>query len=161
VEVDQDHLGSRNKPQVLLRVAVKIVIELRQLSATHHDGFSYKVGRIHLEITVLTSVDVQQPGDQRPLKSSALPAEMIEATSGQLRSALEIDDAQRLAQIPVRFRLEIVAARPTLLAHHSVAFLTGTNRDFGRGYIGHLEKQPVELRLVSVRLRGQVAHALP
>ena len=64
----------------------------------------------------LADVQVEHPGDQRPLQARPRPAEHVEARAGDLDALLEIDDAQRRTQVPVRLGLEIearVARRPS------------------------------------------------
>ena len=102
MQVRQRHLGRRHEPVVLFGVVVEVVAELRQLAGVPHRLFLHHRRQVHLRVAVLVDVQLQHEGDQRPLQPRARALQHVEAAAGQLHAALEVDDAQRLAQLPVR-----------------------------------------------------------
>jgi len=52
-------------------------------------------------------VHVEHPADQRPLQRRARPLQHVEARARDLHAALKVDDAQRLADLPVRAHREV------------------------------------------------------
>ena len=66
-------------------------------------------------------MQVEHPGDQGALQARPGPAEHVKARAGDLDALLEVDDAQRRAQVPVRLGLEVELAgsRPPCAARRS------------------------------------------
>ena len=102
---------------------VEVVGKLGQLPGAEKRGRLDHEGRVLLGVA-LADVQVEHIGDQRPLEARPGAAEHVEARTGDLDAALEVDDAERRAQVPVRFRLEIefrqLANRPE---DHVLAFI--------------------------------------
>ena len=63
--------------------------------------------RQHLGVAVLAGVQVEHEGDQRALESRAGAEGDGEARAGELGAALEVEDAQRRPEVPVRLGLEV------------------------------------------------------
>ena len=62
-------------------------------------------------VAVLARVQVEHEVDQRAREPRAGAAQHREPRAGDLRAALEVDDAERRPEIPVRLRLEVERAR--------------------------------------------------
>ena len=60
---------------------------------------------------MLLDVQIEHPGDQRPLQPRAGALQHVEARAAELDAALEVDDVQLRAEIPVRLRLEVERPR--------------------------------------------------
>ena len=60
---------------------------------------------------MLARVQIEHEVDQRARQPRAGAAQHREAGAGNLRGALEIENAERGAEIPVRLRLEVERAR--------------------------------------------------
>ena len=85
----------------------------------------------------LADVQVEHPGDQRALQARAGAAEHVEARAGHLDAALEVDDAQRRAQVPVRFGLEVELRDLADRAQDDILVLVLADRACaGRGVLG-------------------------
>ena len=65
--------------------------------------------RVDLGVAVLRGVQVEHPRDQRALQPRAPALEHVEARARDLHAALEVDDAERGAELPVRLRREVEA----------------------------------------------------
>ena len=68
--------------------------------AAHHQRRNY------FEVSLLANLDVEHPRDQSALEPRAGAAQEIEARPLQLHAAIEIDDAEILAKLPMRQRFE-------------------------------------------------------
>ena len=95
-----------HEPEVVLGVVVEVIGELGQLAGADHALPLDHEGRVDLLIAVLAGVQVEHEGDEGPLQPGAQPLEDVEAGAGELDAALEIDDAQVFAQLPVGGRRE-------------------------------------------------------
>src|SRR5581483_7300060 len=76
--------------------------------------------RLDLAVSMLARVQVEHEIDQRAGQLRAGAAENGEARTREPRRALEIEDAERRAEIPMRLRLEIEASRLAVPAHFDV-----------------------------------------
>src|SRR5438874_1453648 len=92
-------------------------------------------------------VQVEHEGDQGALQPGARVPEDEEARAGKLDAALEVDDAERLAQLPVWLRLEVVSLLDALGTHYDVARLIRSNGHVLRGDVWHFEEESVQLGL--------------
>ena len=79
-------------------------------------------------------------------------AQHVEARAGHLHAALEVDDAQVLRQLPVRFRHEVERALLPMLGNDDIAALVGRNRHVRQGYVRHVQHEPVEASVDAVDL---------
>ena len=91
-------------------ILVEIVGELGQLPRAVDRGGLDHEGQVLLAVA-LADVQVEHPGDQRALQARARAAQNVEARAGQLGAALEVDDAQSRAEVPVRLGCEVEFAR--------------------------------------------------
>jgi hypothetical protein len=56
-------------------------------------------------------VEVDHPGDEGALQVRASAAKDVKPGARQLRASLEVDDAQRFTDLPVRLRLKVERRR--------------------------------------------------
>ena len=121
VQIRDRHFRRRNqveRARIVLSAAPgleQVVLEFRQLpGAAHRLGVDQK-WRINLGVAVLAGVQIEHEGDQRALEPRAEPPQHRETRAADLGRALEVQNAQRGAELPVRLRLEIEArlCRPT------------------------------------------------
>ena len=113
VEIGDGHLGGRDEEEPVVGV-VRLVLELRELRGADHRLAPHQVRRCDLAVPVLAR-DVEHERRQRALQTRAVAAQDREPRAADLRGALEIEDAEPLADLVVRQRIEVErsAARPT------------------------------------------------
>src|SRR5207249_416375 len=97
VEIGEGCFGGRDEPEVLLRVVIEVLAELRQVARAEEVLLAHHEGRIDLGVAVLTGMDIEHEVDEGALKAGATALEDVGAGAGNLYAALEIDDAQLLA----------------------------------------------------------------
>src|SRR5207237_1727440 len=114
VEIRHRNLGSRYEVEVVFRIAIEVVAELRKVSRSVEAFLAHHRRRINLGVAVLARVKVEHERDERALKARTVTLEDIKARAGDLYAALKIDDAERLAEVRVRARLEVEDARRSL-----------------------------------------------
>jgi hypothetical protein len=93
--------------KVFLGVAIEHIAKLGQVARADHDFGAHHEGRIDFLVAVLVDVNIGEPIDQRPLQSRTGALEQIETRAGKFDPALEVDDAQPGANLPVRQRREV------------------------------------------------------
>ncbi|GBD19307.1 hypothetical protein HRbin27_01813 [bacterium HR27] len=93
---------------------------------------------------MLVDVEVDHPGDERPLEPGEVATQDVEAAAGNLHTAREVDESQFLGDFPVRLDRKIERARLTPMAHDDVAALVGADRNIRIGQIGNLKQQCLE-----------------
>ena len=81
-------------------------------------------------------VAVEHPLDEGPLELGAGTGERVEARPRYPLAALEVEDAQGLADLPVRPWLEVESGQVGVLAQHDVAGLVLAVGHVGRGDVG-------------------------
>ena len=86
-------------------------------------------GRQHLAIAVLPGVDVEHEGGEGPLEPRSRARQQREASSGNLRGALEVQDPECLAELPVRPGLEVEAPGLSPSSRLGVRLLVGADGD--------------------------------
>ncbi len=128
----------------------------------------HQEGRQHFGVAVLAGVHVEHEIDERALQLRAQAPVQGEARAGDLGGALEIQDAQFRAQVPVRLGLEIELRRLAHAPHFHVVVGVSAHRHGFVRHIGDAGQQFAELlvqRLSPVRrgrrsLRRHGAHLL-
>src|SRR4030095_11335345 len=116
--------------------------------------------RLDLGVPVLFGVQVEHEIDQRSRESGAGTDKCRKARGGDLRSSLEVDDAKRGAEIPVRLRGE--SKRPWFAAA-SYFDIARCARPYGYARVRHVRnRQEVTLPLLlnRVELRTRLLDAL-
>jgi len=106
VQASEGHFGSGDHVQVFFVVLVQVIGELGKLPGSPHGFRIHHEGRLDLQVPVLLRVKVKHEGQQGPFKPSPQPFQDREAALGQGCPLLEIQNAQGLAEIPVRLGLE-------------------------------------------------------
>ena len=145
MQVGEGDLGGANEPKVVFHVVVNVLLKLGQLRGANQAlTLDYGWG-IDLGVTVLLDVQVQHPGDERPLQARPQPAQHVEAGAGELDTALKVHDAQHWPQIPVRQRLKAELSRLSLGAQNDVLTLVLAHRHTFVGQVGHVQLCVVEL----------------
>ena len=120
IEVGDGNLGGGDQPVVVvfelaarsglgvgIGAAEQILGKLGQLAgAEERLGVDHE-GRQHLGVAVLLGVQVEHEADQRPLQPRSRAHVDGEARPAQLGGAFEVENAERLADLPVRLGLEV------------------------------------------------------
>src|SRR5262249_7916360 len=108
MEVRERHLRRRDEIQIPVAGNLEqILLELRQLPRTGERRGIDQERRLHFAIAVFACVEIEHEIDQRAFESRARAAQNGEARAGHPRRALEIDDAERRAELPVRLGIEV------------------------------------------------------
>ena len=76
--------------------------------------------RLDFAVAVLARVQIEHEVDERAREPRAGAAQHGEPRAGDLGGALEVDDAERRPEIPVRLRLEVERARLAVAPHFDV-----------------------------------------
>ena len=96
---------------------------------------------------MLARVEVEHPRDERALQARPGAAQHVEARPRDLDAALEVDDAELRAELPVRQRREIEAGELAFRPQDHVGRLVRADGDIGVREIRNLEHPAVELLL--------------
>ena len=83
--------------------------------------------RQHLPVAVLLDVHVEKELDERPGQARGRAREDRESRTRDLGGALEVEDAERRAEVPVRLGLEVEPARLSPRALDAVRRLVGAS----------------------------------
>jgi hypothetical protein len=110
VDVRDRHLCGGIQEQVVLADVVHVRFQLGQLPGAVQRGAPDDVRRRHLGVAVVAHVEVEHERDQRPLQPRAHAGEQQEARARDLRRPLEVQQAERRGQVPVRLRGEVELA---------------------------------------------------
>ena len=111
-EVGQRHLGGRD--QEIPAVACdreQIFLELRQLARAEQRVLVDEIRHVSLGVAVLLRMHVEHELDQRAVKPGDSAVQNDESAAGELRSRLEIEHAERPAEVGVVPGLELELAR--------------------------------------------------
>ncbi len=121
MQVRERHLRGRHQIEIPLpRDLEEIGLELRQIpGAGQRRGVDHE-RRLDLAVAVLARVQVEHEVDQGAREPRAGAAQHRESRGRDFRGPLEVENAERFAQIPVRQRLEVERARLTVPANLDV-----------------------------------------
>ena len=112
MHVRQRHFGGRNQIQIpVARNLEQVGLELREIAGPGQRRLVGEKGRRHFRVPVRARVQVEHEVDQRPLETRGGAGQHREPRTGDLRSSLEVDDAERRTEVPVRLRYEPEIAR--------------------------------------------------
>jgi len=144
VHVGHADLGGGQHVQVGLRVEVDDIPELGELSRPDHALLFDHEGRVQLR-PPMGEVIVEHPVGQSALQAGARPGQDVEARPGLLDAALEIDDAQRRAKVPVGLRLKVEFRQRAVRGMRDVVRVAHANRHGLMGQVGQPQHHVVQL----------------
>ena len=98
----------------------QVLLELRQVAGADERRRSDEKRRLHLGVAVLARVQVEHERDERARQPRAGAEQHREARAGHPRRPLEVEDAERGPEVPVRLRLEVERPRLASTAHLDV-----------------------------------------
>ena len=116
MNVRQRHLGGRNQKEIPVAGDLEeIGFELRQLARRFERRAIDEIRRHDLQVPVLARVQVEHEIGQRSRQPRARAEQHRKPGAGHLRGALEVENAKRRPEIPVRqrFEIELSSALPT------------------------------------------------
>ena len=120
-----------------MRHEEQVFLEFRQLAGAKKRLVAHQQRRIDLHVPVFTGVQVEHELAKRAFKARQCTLDHGEARAGEFCRCLEIHQAERLAQLIMLLRLEIIGRQPANLAHlHVGAFVRSDRHVFERD-IGH------------------------
>ena len=148
MQVSERHLGGGDQEHVAAHM-VGVILELGQLARAEH-GLALDHHRRPPLLEATRSVRIDEEVDERALQTGAQTAQHGEAAARKLVAALEIQDVQIGAQIPMRFGLEALRleiARGAPAADLGVLGLVLADGRLVVGEVGRMGDQVVELAL--------------
>ena len=107
VQVNQGHLAGRDQVTRIGLDLEHFLLELGQLAAAEQALALDQVGRRNLGVAMLLGVQVEHEGAERPLQSCPPTEVGGEPGTGKLGAALEVEDPELRADVPVGLRLEV------------------------------------------------------
>ena len=159
MEARQRDFGGGNEVQPFARPE-EVRLELRKVSGSEKGlGVVQDRGR-DLPVPVLARLEVEHERRERARQPRAGAGQHREPGAGQLRAALEVENAERGPEVPVRGRLEVEAAR---LAPRALDPVGGLVAPAGDRVVGHI-RDPLlgrrQLRVDALGLRLELANLL-
>ena len=139
MQVDQGHLPGRDEVARVRLDVEEVLLELRELAAADQAVPLHQERRQHLGVAVLPGVKVEHEGGERPLQARAQPHVGHEARAGQLGAALEVENPELGADVPVVPGFEVEAGRFADDPLDPVGRLVGAHRNRLVGDVRHLE----------------------
>ena len=135
VQVGKHDLGGGDQ-EVVARDVVGVVLELWQLTRAKHGLTLDDDGRPPL-LKTTAGVRIEEEVDKGAFQAGASATENGKTAAGELVAALEVEDVQIGAQIPVRLKVEVELARGAPAATLDVLVLVlavrrGLARNVGR-----------------------------
>ena len=158
VQVGKHDLGGGDQ-EVVARDVIGVVLELGQLTRAKHGLTLDDDGRPPL-LKATAGVRVKEEVDEGTLKTGAGATENGKAATGELVAALEIEDVEVGAQVPVRLKVEVELARgaPTT-ALDVLVLVLAVRRGLARD-VGKVSHKVVLLLLESGAALGQTVNLL-
>ena len=158
VQVGEHDLGGGNQ-EVVARDVIGVVLELGQLTRAEHGLTLDDDGRPPL-LEATARVRVQEEVDKGALQAGAGATENGEAAAGELVAALEVEDVEVGAQVPVRLKVEVELARGAPAATLDVLVLVLTVRGGIARNVGQVSHEVVLLLLEGGAALGQTVNLL-
>ena len=107
VHVRERDLGGRHHVQIPVAGDLEEVrLELRQVAGSGQRCAVHHERRLDLGVAMVGRVQVQHEVDQRACEPRTCADQHREPGARDLRAALEVDDAERRAKVPMRLRVE-------------------------------------------------------
>ena len=159
MQPDQLRLRRRYEPYVVILVAVEILVEVRKVRAPEQGLSPRDRRRVDLGETRL-DLEIDHPRDERALQRRTGAPKHVEPRAGELRAARDVEDAERLADLPVRARLDRELLR-RVLADHRVVVLVLALRHARIDHVRDPQELLVALGLKRVQVPGDRLDALP
>src|ERR1041385_457984 len=144
VQVGHRHLGGGNEEEIIPRDLVLVFLELGELPGAGERVAVDEERRRHLEVAVLAGMEIEHETGEPAHQPRPQAGEEREAGARDLGAPYEIENPERLPELPVRPRREIEARRLTAGADDAI----GGGRsggDRGVGKVGESEEGLVQL----------------
>ncbi len=107
MQIGDRHLCCRHEKQIVFRIVIHRVAELRQMRRTERRFLLHKIRRQHFGVTVFARMHVNEPIDERALQTRAPTFQHVTARAVNLDATLKVHETQRGAQVPMWQRREI------------------------------------------------------
>ncbi len=153
MEVGERHLGGRYQKEVpVAGDPEQIGFEFRELPGGLERCTIDEIRWHDLQVPMLTRLHVEHEVRKRPRQPRARAEQNRKPRAGNLRRALEIENAESGTEIPVRLRLEVERRRFTPRAHDDVVRFTLTDGHAGMRQVGqrHEQNRPLLLHLIEL-----------
>ena len=156
MQVRQRHFGGGDEIEALAG-AEQVLLELGKLpGAEERLGIDEK-RRVHLFVSVRARLEVEHERSERAGEASARAGQNGEPRAREPGAALEVQNAERGTQVPVRRGFEVEAARLSPRALDPVRGLVGSAGDRLLRRVGNPLLGGRQLFLDALRLRLQIA----
>ena len=116
--------------------------------------------RLHLDVSVLAGVQIEHEVDERARHPGAHPHQHREPGAAHARRALEVDDAERGADLPMRPRIEVERRRLAVPAHELIVLCRPADRHAGVRQVRQRQQQCRALVLGLIELDLELADLL-
>ena len=130
----------------------QILLELRQVARAGQRRGVHQERRLDFGVAVLARVEIEHEVDERAGEPRAGAHQHGEARAGHAGGALEIQDAERGAEFPVRLRFEVERRRLPVLTHDLIVLGALADRHAGVGHVGQAQQQLLALRFDRLQL---------
>jgi len=144
-QVRDRNLRGRNREERVVAQRVHVFLELRQLAGAGHRVAIDEERHLRLLVAELARVQVDAEVHQRTLQPRAAPAIHDEARARDLRAARQVEQPERLRDLPVRLHAAR-GPRLTPRAHDDVGRRIALGH-LGKRDVGELVQDRVELAL--------------
>ena len=141
------HLRRRHEVVVEPLEFEHILGKFWQLPCADHACLVHDIGGKHLRVAVFFGVEIHHEVNAGALKPCAKPLVERKACARDLRRALCIEDAECVADVPVRLRGEIKRARRAAAAHLRVLRLVLADRHIRLRHIRNLKQEAAQAQL--------------
>ena len=118
----------------------QVRLELGQLARAAQGFGPHQERRVHLGVAVLLGVQIEHEGRQRAHHAGALAPQHREARAAELRRAIEVENAELGAQVPVRLGIEVEARCGAPGAARRVVFFALAVGGCGVGQVRNAEQ---------------------
>ena len=163
VAIEIGHGDFRRGDQPIIRAfeLEEILFELGQLAGAEKAGGVHHERRQNFRVTVLAGMHIEHEVGERPLQLRADSGVHGKARAGDLGGALEIQNPQRRAQIPMRLGREIELARLAPAADFLIVGGASAHRDARVRNVGNQAQHLAQALVAGLRLLIQFLNLGP
>ena len=142
VDVGERHLGRRDEEEIPVAGDLEqVLLELGQVAGAGERGAIDQERRLDFRVPVLARVQVEHEADERAGQACAGAQQQGEPGAGHPHRPLEVDDAERRSEVPMRLRFEVELAGRSPASDLDVVVGALAHRDALVRRVGQREQQ--------------------